>query len=214
MRSGSRRPPRCTGTRVWIAPGGGGSNRLSVDLGVDGSMDQVEIALRQRDIRFPGRSQHQLRLSRLSQEACEHQSHCFIRLYIAALHDLRGSHSMLRSRSILGALIVVKHAPRKITIHGDLLSDRARSRPFAALRAVRRQRQRASPLASAPRRYLRDDRDTREEADQVDLPCHPCFSQDRAELGPQGRDLDPEIPGDLTQFPARQERDREPALRR
>jgi hypothetical protein len=32
----------------------------------------------------------------------------FIRLYIAVLHDLHGPHSMLRSRSILGALIVVR----------------------------------------------------------------------------------------------------------
>ena len=36
--------------RFWITPGGGGSDRLSVDLGVDRSVDQVEIALRQRNV--------------------------------------------------------------------------------------------------------------------------------------------------------------------
>jgi hypothetical protein len=49
---------------VWITPGGGCSNGLSVDLGVDGSMDQVEIVLCQRDIRFPNRPQQQLSLTR------------------------------------------------------------------------------------------------------------------------------------------------------
>ena len=36
--------------RFWITPGGGGSDGLSVDLGVDRSVDQVEIALRQRNV--------------------------------------------------------------------------------------------------------------------------------------------------------------------
>jgi hypothetical protein len=66
-------------------------------------------------------------------------------LYIAALHDLRGSHSMLRSRSILGALIVVKDAPRKITIHGDLLSDRA---PLPSVRCVARCKETATACIS------------------------------------------------------------------
>ena len=37
-------------TRFWITPGGRVSDGLSVDLGVDRSVDQVEIALRQRNI--------------------------------------------------------------------------------------------------------------------------------------------------------------------
>jgi hypothetical protein len=49
---------------VWIAPGGGCSNELSVDLGIDSSMDQVEIVLCERDIRFPNRPQQQLSLTR------------------------------------------------------------------------------------------------------------------------------------------------------
>ena len=36
--------------RFGITPGGSGSNGLSVDLGVDRPMDQVEIALRQRNV--------------------------------------------------------------------------------------------------------------------------------------------------------------------
>ena len=50
--------------RVWITPGGGCSDGLSVDLGVDSSMDQVKIFLCQRDIRLPSRPEQQLRLSR------------------------------------------------------------------------------------------------------------------------------------------------------
>jgi hypothetical protein len=49
---------------VWITPGGRCSSGLSVDLGVDSSMDQVEIVLCQRDIRFPNRPQQQLSLTR------------------------------------------------------------------------------------------------------------------------------------------------------
>lgn len=36
--------------RVWITPGGGCSNGLSVDLGVDSSMDHIKIVLSERDI--------------------------------------------------------------------------------------------------------------------------------------------------------------------
>ena len=49
--------------RVWISPGGGCSDGLSMDLGVDSSMDQVKIVLGQRDIRLPSRPEQQLRLS-------------------------------------------------------------------------------------------------------------------------------------------------------
>src|SRR3954467_12853897 len=61
--------------RFWITPGGSGSNGLSVDLGIDSPMDQVEIALRQRDVRFPDGSHQQLRLGWLTKVAGEQQSH-------------------------------------------------------------------------------------------------------------------------------------------
>ena len=61
--------------RFWITPGGSGSNGLSVDLSIDSPMDQVEIALRQRNVRFPDGSQQQLRLGWLTKEACDQQSH-------------------------------------------------------------------------------------------------------------------------------------------
>jgi hypothetical protein len=60
--------------RVWITPGGSCSNGLSVDLGVDSSMDQIKIVLCQRNIRLPSRPQQQLRLSRRTQKTCEHQN--------------------------------------------------------------------------------------------------------------------------------------------
>jgi hypothetical protein len=39
--------------RLWINPAGGCSNGLSVDLGIDGSMDQVNIVLGQCDNWIP-----------------------------------------------------------------------------------------------------------------------------------------------------------------
>src|ERR1700730_5880707 len=57
-----------------------------------------------------------------------------------------------------------------------------------------------------------DDRDVREYADQLGLATDAYFSQDGTQLGPNGRDLNSGICGNLTQFFPRQERRREPAL--
>jgi hypothetical protein len=59
-----------------------------------------------------------------------------------------------------------------------------------------------------------DDGDVRKYADELGLAAHAYFSQHRAQLGPRGRDLNPGICGNLTQFFPRQERRREPALSR
>jgi hypothetical protein len=57
-----------------------------------------------------------------------------------------------------------------------------------------------------------DDRNVREDPDQLGLAAHAYLPQDGAQLGPQGRDLNSGICGNLAQsFPC-QERCREPAL--
>ena len=57
-----------------------------------------------------------------------------------------------------------------------------------------------------------DDRNVREDPDQLGLAAHAYFSEDGAQLGPKGRDLNLEVRRRLTQRFPRQERCREPAL--
>lgn len=46
-----------------------------------------------------------------------------------------------------------------------------------------------------------DDRDVREHADEIDLPFHAHFPEDEAELGPERRDADTVIDGNVPQLP-------------